>query len=104
MEILGAKWNGEPCKANSVTVFISKVENTPLHWQNDFVGQRIEAIKIRTLGKIWSEFYIENQTGQGYAKITQGEGMWYFGHSSIWCENDLLLEVQEIDYVTKPKE
>lgn len=104
MEILGAKWNGEPCKAESVTVLLKRVKNMPYCWQNEFDGQRIEAIKITINDTYRTTFFIANEDGQGYKKITEYQGMWYGGHKSVFYENEMELEVGDLDSVTMPKE
>lgn len=75
-----AFWNGEPAKVEVIRYGVTRVEETPLHWQNAIVGSRRQGLVITQDGH---SFIIDNETGQGHLKITKGKGSFRFGHASV---------------------
>jgi hypothetical protein len=77
-------WNGEPCRAERVTVIVGK----PLRstwWCAPLEGKEHPAIKI-TQGD--ESFYIADDE-RGWQKITEGKGSFMYSHSSLPVEREV---------------
>ena len=99
-------WNDKPAKYVVFNYQPSKVEDTPAHWQNSLDDTVRQGLHIFTKGQ---DFYIDNEFGDGYLKITEGRGCPPYSHSSI--ENPLNLQYDKfanlkymMDRVSKTKE
>jgi len=67
-------WNYEPCEATRVRVIVGPCE-VSTYWHNGLEGTEREAVKV------WSDrypeqepFYIDNEDGSGWRKVTNGGG------------------------------
>lgn len=75
-------WNGEPCKARKVKVIIGQPPR-PTWWFAALVGQARDAVEVNYNGEI---FYLDNDDGQGWTKVTEGKGSPWVGHKSLVIE------------------
>ncbi len=73
-------WNGEPCKAEFVMVRVGKSDR-PTWWCAPLEGQTRSAIRITSGGG--KPFFIDNEDGTGFEKITKGQGSPTWPHSSL---------------------
>lgn len=76
-------WNGEPAKYRALLVEIveSDKEMPLLYWGRTFVGQFRQIIEVHYRPE---PFYIDNEDGLGYTKVTKGLGSPPFGHRVIY--------------------
>lgn len=73
-------WNGEPTATFvGVTYEVTEPEK-PTWWSKQFVGQRRQGIQITYEGHTW---IIDNEHGDGYYKVTKGEGSPWCSHKSV---------------------
>lgn len=72
-------WNYEPTPARIVRVIVgpSPVETW---WCAKLEGSEREAVEVNYHG---DKFYLDNEDGQGWAKVTKGRGGPDWGHSSL---------------------
>lgn len=75
-------WNGEPCRAKVVTVVVGKAPRETW-WCAKLEGQQRQAVEVEYAGQ---KFYLDNEDGSGWWKVTQGHGSPFVGHSSIPVE------------------
>ena len=78
-EIPPTFWNGEPCEARRVVVIVGK-SLRPTWWCAPFEGQRRAAVRVTYNG---GTFYLDDETGSGWHKVTSGRGSPWVGHSSL---------------------
>lgn len=64
-------WNGEPCKAIPVRIRLQGDGGHPEYWARDLIGTEREAVRVEYGGRI---FYLDNEDGSGWAKVTTGFG------------------------------
>ena len=76
-------WNGEPCKARIVVVIVGK-SLRETWWCAKLEGQKRQAVEVNYRGE--APFYLDNENGQGWVKVTEGRGSPQWGHSSIPVE------------------
>lgn len=67
------RWNGEPCRAERVTVTVADDPAFPGYWARDLVGTRRRAVRVDYGGQT---FYLDDEDGSGWAKVTSGGGPW----------------------------
>lgn len=72
-------WNGIPTPARRVRVVVGKAP-LPTWWCAPLEGQEREAVEVRYVGQV---FYLDNEDGQGWAKVTIGRGGPAFGHGEL---------------------
>jgi hypothetical protein len=72
-------WNGEPCRAVKVRVIVGP-SMRPTWWCAGMVGQERAAVRV-DYGR--ERFYLDNEDGSGWAKVTTGRGSPNVGHSSL---------------------
>jgi hypothetical protein len=72
-------WNGEPCKATKVVVVVGKAPR-PTWWCARFEGEKRAAVKVEYEGEV---FYLDNEGGTGWLKVTEGKGGPHCGHKSL---------------------
>ncbi len=75
-----AYWNGEYTAVITCVLYEVTRSSNPNHWQNMFVGNIRQAVKINYSGQTW---YIDNEHGDGYYKVTKGQGSPWCGHKSV---------------------
>lgn len=73
-------WNGERCECFAINYIVEQSE-TPLYWGNSIIGQSRQGLVIKYNG---DTFIIDNQHGEGWNKITKGQGMFRYAHKSVW--------------------
>jgi hypothetical protein len=76
-----AFWNGEPCDARKVRIRIGECP-FPQGWFKSLVGQEIEAVEVDYGGQ---KFYLADDDGSGWRKVTEGRGSPSYGHKSVTC-------------------
>lgn len=73
-------WNYEPTPARIVRVIVGQVE-TPTWWCAGLEGTERQAVEVSYPGS--EPFYLDNEDGSGWRKVTQGRGGPDWGHSSL---------------------
>jgi hypothetical protein len=73
-------WNGERCKALRVTVVVADDPDIPAYWARPLVGQRRKAVAVTYNG---DTFYLDDEDGQAWAKVTIGRGSPVYGHREL---------------------
>ncbi len=73
-------WNGEPCVATKVVLMVEDDATFPNYWARDLVGEHIDAVEVVYNGQT---FYINDQGGAGWRKVTDGSGSSRYGHKSL---------------------
>lgn len=72
-------WNGERCEAERVVVIVGKALR-PTWWCAPLEGQKRRAVRVRYNGQT---FYLDDENGSGWHKVTSGRGSPWVGHSSL---------------------
>ena len=72
-------WNGEPCQARRVRVLVGESERSSW-WCARLVGTTREAVEVTYGGQA---FYLDNEDGSGWRKVTNGKGSPQYGHKSL---------------------
>jgi hypothetical protein len=75
-------WNGEPTPARIVRVIVGK-SPVEMWWCAKLAGTEREAVEVNYHGK---KFYLDNESGTGWNKVTHGLGSPQWGHSSLPVE------------------
>ena len=73
-------WNYEPTPARIVRVIVGPPP-VKTWWCADLEGTEREAVEVSYPGG--EPFYLDNENGQGWAKVTKGRGGPDWGHSSL---------------------
>ena len=73
-------WNGQPCEARRVRVIVGPCLKSTF-WHNGLEGTEREAVEVVYAGQ--QPFYMDNEDGSGWRKVTVGRGGpgWY--HASL---------------------
>jgi hypothetical protein len=79
-------WNGEPCKATIVRVIVGPALK-PTYWYAGLQGKEREAVRIEYAD--CEPFYIDNEDGSGWLKVTVGFGTPMYGHGSLAVEREV---------------
>lgn len=79
-------WNGEPCTARKVEVTVGKSPRSTW-WCADLEGKKRQAVEVEYNG---SKFYLDNEDGSGWHKVTVGRGSPAFYHASIPVDGAIL--------------
>lgn len=78
-----AKWSGYKCKARRVIIEVGEAR-LPTFWYAPFVGQEMRAVEITTTHPFPEEtFYIADEDGNGWHKVTVEGGGPHWGHLSV---------------------
>jgi len=72
-------WNGRPCRARIIHVIVGKALR-PTWWCANLEGRVRKAVEVTQHGQT---FFLDNEDGSGWLKVTVGKGMPNFGHSSL---------------------
>ena len=73
-------WNGEyKAQFRGITYEVTQSEGE-FHWQNMHIGERRQGLLILFHNQKW---IIDNQYGDGFYKLTIGEGSFQCGHKSV---------------------
>jgi hypothetical protein len=72
-------WNGEPTPARKVRV---RVGESPVRtwWCAPLAGSERKAVEVRYGDRV---FYLDNEDGSGWRKVTTGHGSPNVGHSGL---------------------
>ena len=81
-----AYWNGEKCTARKVKVIVG-TSMRPTWWCADMKGHTRRAVEVRYHDQT---FLLDNEDGQGWAKVTLGFGTPNWGHSSLPSDSVVL--------------
>lgn len=78
-ETVKTYWNGQPCDARQVDVVVGK---SPIStwWCADLEGTTRKAVEVNYAGQT---FYLDNEDGSGWHKVTVGRGSPHCYHASI---------------------
>lgn len=76
-------WNGEPCDARRVLVIVGNTGRFSTPWFIDYVGQERHAVEV-TYGR--ETFYLDDEGGHGWRKVTEGRGSPRWSHGSLEVE------------------
>lgn len=72
-------WNGEHCDAEIVLIKVGPAAK-PTFWHAGLEGTERFAVEVRYGGQT---FYLDNEDGDGWYKVTKGRGSPRCGHKSI---------------------
>lgn len=72
-------WNGEVTPCRIVRVIVGEAP-VPSWWCAELAGMECEAVEI-TYGL--EQFYLDNEDGSGWAKVTLGRGSPQYGHREL---------------------
>ena len=72
-------WNGEPAAARKVRVTVGP-SPVKTWWCAPLEGTEREAVEVTYYGEV---FYLDNEDGSGWAKVTVGRGSPVFGHAEL---------------------
>lgn len=72
-------WNYEPAPARIVRVIVGPCLKETF-WHNGLEGTEREAVEVNYYG---DKFYLDNEDGSGWMKVTRGRGGPEWGHSSL---------------------
>lgn len=72
-------WNYEPTPARKVRVIVGP-SPVDTWWCAELEGSERAAVEVNYHG---DKFYLDNEDGQGWAKVTQGRGGPDWGHGSL---------------------
>lgn len=72
-------WNGEPCTAEQCTVIVTP-SPVPTWWCFNLAGTERKAVEVRYDG---TTFYLDDEDGSGWAKVTEGRGSPGYGDRSL---------------------
>lgn len=72
-------WNGEPAPARKVRVIVGP-SPVKTWWCAELEDTEREAVEVNYYGE---KFYLDNEDGGGWNKVTHGRGSPQWGHSSL---------------------
>lgn len=73
-------WNGERAAARRVRVIVADDPQFPAYWARPLVGTERDAVEVIYAGHV---FYLDNDSGEGWAKVTDGRGSPRYGHQDL---------------------
>jgi len=73
-------WNGEPTLCEQVKIIVGGAYK-PTYWYASLEGTKRKAIKVSYRDK--APFYLDDEDGSGWLKVTEGRGMMTYPHASI---------------------
>ncbi len=76
-------WNGELAPCRRVRVLVGDSGRFPLYWARDLVGTERDAVEVYYDGQ---HFYLDDDDGSGWAKVTTGKGSPLCGSRSLEIE------------------
>ena len=79
-------WNGEPTPCRRVRVMVADDNRFPSYWAREegYVGREVDAVEVSYFDE---PFYLLDDEGQGWRKVTVGHGSPNFGHRNITPES-----------------
>jgi len=78
-------WNGEPREAKRVKVIVGSCE--PGWWCHGLENTTRNAVRVGTPGK--GVFYLDDEDGSGWLKVTEGRGSPQWGHRSLPVSSEI---------------
>ena len=72
-------WNGEQCQARKCSVIVGAVER-PTWWCAGMEGTTRKAVRVDYGDQ---HFYLDDEDGGGWMKVTVGKGSPQWGHKSL---------------------
>lgn len=75
----GALWNGEHTDARRCEVIVGK-SPYPTWWCAHLAGTVRKAVRVEHAGAV---FFLDDEDGSGWAKVTEGRGSPRMGHRSL---------------------
>lgn len=81
-------WNGEPTPCRRVVVRVGTVPK-PTWWCAGMEGTEREAVEVRYGNQ---QFYLDNENGSAWLKVTRGGGGPEWGHSSLPDDSEVIRE------------
>lgn len=78
-------WNGEPTHCEIVRVIVGP-SPVDTWWCADLKGTEREAVRVEYQGE---RFYIDNEDGSGWHKVTVGQGGPWTSHRSLPVEREV---------------
>ena len=85
-EVPPTYWNGEPAVAVRVRVIVADAPHFPQYWARPLVGTERAAVRVTYGGRT---FYLDNETGTGWRKVTEGHGSPRWGHADLAVEREV---------------
>lgn len=85
-------WNGEPAVVRKCRIKIKdESERFPLFWAKTegLIGKFVQAVEVRYPKPDSIPFYIYDEDGSGWFKVTEGYGSPRWGHSSITPDDEV---------------
>lgn len=82
-----AFWNGERCEAHKCLVIVAKAKK-PTYWYAGLAGTTRRAVRV-VYGP--HTFYLDDEDGSGWGKVTAGRGSSTVGHCSLDIEREVTL-------------
>jgi hypothetical protein len=86
----GCYWNGEPCRAHRVVVRVGTVPRSTW-WCAGMEGTERPAVMVVYQG---DTFYLDDENGAGWTKVTAGKGSPWTGHRSLPQDSVVLRSVE----------
>lgn len=74
-----ARWNGEKCEAVRGTIIVGAADR-PTYWHADLTGTRRKCVRVTSMGQT---FFLDDEDGQGTAKVYEEGGGPRSGHRSL---------------------
>ena len=85
-------WNGESTPARRVMVKVGKTE-IPTWWSYGLEGTERKAVEV-TYGE--NIFFLDDEDGDGWLKVTMGRGGPEYGHSSLPSDSEVVREREDV--------
>lgn len=86
-------WNGEPCKATRVHVVVGPSPRSTW-WCAKLEGTVRKAVRVEYGEGV---FYLDNEDGSGWYKVTDGRGSPQVDHSSLPVRNEIAQSEKKAD-------
>jgi len=85
-------WNGEPCEARQVRVIVGHPLK-PTWWCAHLQDTERTAVQVAQQGQV---FFLDNEDGTGWRKVTDGMGLPYFPHNSLPDDSQVIAVIVPI--------
>lgn len=82
-------WNGEPAQCRRVVVRVGVVE-TPTWWCAGLEGAERKAVEVVYSGQT---FYLDDENGSAWLKVTKGYGGPEWGHKSLPDDSTVIKQI-----------
>lgn len=88
-------WDGEPADCKRGTAIIARPPGVHPTWWTEVQGLTGTARRVVRVQKDNRIFYIDDQDGSGWRKVTNGRGSWQFGHRSLYIRPDSFIPLKD---------